>query len=75
MRWREKFFWWKICDNELGDNIPYTLCIPQSPPFCNFLPWGLKQDNLEVWLPPVYHVKSLLGGYREWENKTCHEFN
>lgn len=41
----------------------------------NRSPWGLKQNNLDVWLPPVYHVKSLLGGYREWKNKTCHEFN
>ena len=37
MRWREKFFWWKICENELGDNIPHTLCIPQPQPFYNFL--------------------------------------
>ena len=39
MRWREKFFWWKIYENELGDNIPYTLCIPQPQPFYNFFPY------------------------------------
>ena len=38
MRWREKFFWWKIYENELGDNIPHTLCIPQPQPFYNFFP-------------------------------------
>ena len=37
-RWREKFFWWKIYENELGDNIPHTLCIPQPQPFYNFFP-------------------------------------
>ena len=39
MRWREKVFWWKIYENELGDKIPYTLCIPQPQPFYNFF-WG-----------------------------------
>ena len=42
MRWREKFFWWKICENELGDNIPHTLCIPQPQPFYNFFPSHLS---------------------------------
>ena len=38
MRWREKFFWWKICENELGGHLPHTLCIPQPQPFYNFFP-------------------------------------
>ena len=56
MRWREKFFWWKICENELGDNIPHTLCIPQPPPFYNFLGgswtflWGDDELSGKVWL-------------------------
>ena len=36
MRWREKFFWVKICDNELGGHLPHTLCMPQPQPFYNF---------------------------------------
>ena len=40
MRWREKFFWVKIYENELGDNIPHTLCIPQPQPFYNFFGGG-----------------------------------
>ena len=43
MRWREKFFWWKIYENELGDNIPHTLCIPHPQPFYNFFPLTLKR--------------------------------
>ena len=46
MRWREKFFWWKICENELGDNIPYTLCIPQPQPFYNFLGEGVLGQHI-----------------------------
>ena len=49
MRWREKFFWWKICENELGDNIPHTLCIPQPQPFYNFFP--SPPSNAEAFQP------------------------
>ena len=37
MRWREKFFWVKVCDNELGGHLPHTLCSPQLPPIVMLL--------------------------------------
>ena len=43
MRWREKFFWVKICDNELGGHLPHTLCILQPQPFYNFFPLEAKK--------------------------------
>ena len=45
MRWREKFCLVKICWNEVGDNIPYTLCIPRLPPFYNFFGGGKEEDD------------------------------
>ena len=50
MRWREKFCLVKIYENEVGDNIPYTLCIPQAPPFYNFLGEHVGWSSPMVWL-------------------------
>ena len=36
MRWREKIFGMKICENELCGQLTFTLCIPQPQPFYNF---------------------------------------
>ena len=60
MRWREKFCLVKICWNEVGDNIPYTLCIPRLPPFYNFFPPHHHPHPYPNLHPPRHPVPILI---------------
>ena len=71
LRWREKFFSVKICDNELGGHLPHTLCSP-APRFLQFFPQPGKQ---QMFFPTLSGCFNKVAWLEELPRKAAGDFS